>query len=94
MRVKWLKRATISMDKAMAYIAQEDDEAARTISDYIHARIESLQEQPHLGRPGRIFGTRELVIDKFPFIVPYRVTGDEVQILRVFHTSRKPPQKW
>lgn len=94
MRVKWLKRATSSMDKAMAYIAQEDDEAARAISDYIHARVESLQEQPHQGRPGRIFGTRELVIDKFPFIVPYRVKGDEVQILRVFHTSRKPPQKW
>jgi len=94
MRVRWLKRAITGHDKAMGYIAQEDEEAARKISDYIHARVESLQEQPHQGRPGRIFGTRELVIDKFPFIIPYRVKDDEVQILRVFHTSRKPPRKW
>jgi toxin ParE1/3/4 len=26
--------------------------------------------------------------------VPYRVRGDAVQILRVFHTSRRPPQRW
>ncbi len=74
----------------MAYIAQEDEPAAREISDYIHARVESLQEQPHQGRPGRIFGTRELVISKFSFIVPYRVKNDEVQILRVFHTAENP----
>jgi len=94
MRVKWLQTAIKSFDKAMAYIAKEDEEAAQEMSDYIKARVAGLIEQPHQGRPGRIFGTRELVIDKFPFIVPYRVKNDEVQILRVFHTSRKPPRKW
>ena len=94
MRVKWLKRAIKSLDAAMAHIAQEDENAAREISDYIHARVESLQEQPYLGRPGRIFGTKELVMDKYPFIVPYRMKNQEIQILRVFHTSRRPPQKW
>jgi toxin ParE1/3/4 len=94
MRIKWLKRAIESLDGAMAHIAREDEETAKDISDYIHARIESLQTQPHLGRPGRIFGTRELVIDKYPFIIPYRVKDEEIQILRIFHTSRKPPQKW
>ena len=94
MRVKWLKRAIRSLDAAMAHIAQDDEETAGDISDYIHARVESLQEQPHQGRPGRIFGTRELVIDNYPFIVPYRVKDEEIQILRIFHTSRKPPQKW
>ena len=94
MRIKWLKRAIQSIDAAIAHIALEDEETAREISDYIHARVESLQEQPHQGRPGRIFGTRELVMDKYPFIVPYRVKGEETQILRIFHTSRKPPQTW
>lgn len=94
MRIKWLKRAIGSLDRAMAHIAQENEEAARKISEYIHARIESLQNQPNQGRPGRIFGTRELVIDKSPFIIPYRVKDEEIQILRVFHTSRKPPLKW
>lgn len=78
----------------MAYIAQEDEDAAQKISDYIEARVEGLSKQPHQGRPGRIFGTRELVMDKFPFIIPYRVKDNEIQILRVFHTSRNPPRTW
>ena len=94
MRVKWLESAINSFDSAMAYIAKEDAEAAIKISEYIQARIDSLRKQPSQGRQGRIFGTRELVIDKYPFIIPYRVKDGELQILRVFHTSQRPPQKW
>lgn len=47
-----------------------------------------------VGRPGRVFGTRELVIERYPYIVPYRIQGNAVQLLRVFHTSRKPPKTW
>jgi len=78
----------------MEYIAKENEEAARKISDYIHARVESLQEQPHQGRPGRVFGTRELLIEKYPYIVPYTVRESEILVLRVFHTSQKPPKRW
>jgi plasmid stabilization system protein ParE len=38
--------------------------------------------------------TRELVVLKTRYVVPYRVRGDTVEILRVFHTSRRLPQKW
>ena len=94
MQIRWLKTAIRSLDEAMAYIAQEDAEAARKISDCIHMRVETLLEHPEQGRPGRILGTRELVIGKYPFSVPYRIKNEEVQILRIFHTSRKPPLKW
>ena len=94
MQVRWLNKAIRSLDEAIEYIAQEDEEAAKTISDHIHARVESLQEQPYQGRPGRIFGTRELVIGKYPFIVPYKVESAEIQILRVFHTSQRLPDSW
>lgn len=46
------------------------------------------------GAPGRVFGTRELAIERVPSIVPYRVGWDDVEILRVFHTSRRPPEGW
>lgn len=97
MRVRWLEKALNSFDSAMAYVAKEDGEAAKTIGDYIFERVDSLAGEPAgvgQGRPGRIFGTRELVIDKYPYIVPYRVKDNEIQILRVFHTSRKPPKRW
>ncbi|MDL2307301.1 type II toxin-antitoxin system RelE/ParE family toxin [Desulfovibrio sp. OttesenSCG-928-C06] len=97
MRIRWLKKALQNFDSAMAFIAQEDEEAARSLSAYILERINSLGVEPAgagQGRPGRIFGTRELVIDNYPYIVPYRVKNNEIQILRIFHTSRKPPERW
>lgn len=44
-----------------------------------------------MGRVGRVFDTRELVIRDTPFIVPYRVKEDTIVILRVFHSSRQWP---
>ena len=50
--------------------------------------------QPGIGRPGRVPGTRELVVGKTRYLVPYRVRGEVVEVLRVFHTSRRPPKRW
>jgi Plasmid stabilization system protein len=94
MRIRWLKTASKNLDKAMEYIAQDDPEAASRIYAHIRSRVDDLLLQPAQGRPGRVFGTRELVVEKYPFLVPYRIKGDEIQILRVFHTSQKPPHKW
>lgn len=53
-----------------------------------------LAEQPGLGRPGRLPGTRELLVPKTRYVVPYRVRGRLVEVLRVFHSSRRPAQRW
>ncbi len=50
-----------------------------------------LSDFPNLGRPGRRRGTRELVVHGGPFIVAYKVRGDVIEILRVFHGSRRWP---
>jgi len=94
MRIKWLKAARQNLDEAMQYVAQDDPEAALRIYEHIRNRVAQLSRQPASGRPGRVYATRELVIEKYPYIVPYRVQGDEIHILRVFHTSQKPPQSW
>jgi toxin ParE1/3/4 len=78
----------------MEYIAHEDPDVANEMYAYIRERVAVLGKHPEMGRPGRVFGTRELVLEKYPYIVPYRVRENEVQVLRVFHTSRKPPHKW
>ena len=90
----WLKTASKNLDAAMGHIAQDDPEMAATMYRYIRARVDALLRQPAQGRPGRVCGTRELVMEKYPYIVPYRVKDNEIQILRVFDTSRKPPDKW
>ncbi|MBU1394771.1 MAG: type II toxin-antitoxin system RelE/ParE family toxin [Gammaproteobacteria bacterium] len=47
---------------------------------------------PDMGRPGWVPWTREWVLPHFSCIIPYRVREQRVEILRVFHTTRKWPE--
>lgn len=94
MRIKWVTKALANLAEIAEYIAQEDVELAKKIMAHIQERVKNLAQHPSQGRPGRIYGTRELVLNKYPFIIPYRVKNEELQILAVFHTSRKAPKKW
>ncbi len=94
MQVKWLRKALQNLNDEAEYIAQENPAAAATMFSYVTARVAALSDLPASGRPGRVPGTRELVIDRYPYVIPYRVVGDEVQVLRVFHTRQKPPSRW
>jgi len=49
---------------------------------------------PYLGRPGRVTGTRELVVTSTPFIVAYQVVDDRIEILAVFHGARIWPDSF
>jgi toxin ParE1/3/4 len=94
MRVRWLRTALRNLDEEARYIATDDDGAARIVVERVLAAVAMLAEQPGLGRPGRVPGTRELVVPKTRYIVPYRVRRDTVEILRIFHTSRRLPERW
>ncbi|MCL2122788.1 MAG: type II toxin-antitoxin system RelE/ParE family toxin [Desulfovibrionaceae bacterium] len=93
-RVRWLRTANRNLDAAIEYIARDDPDAARAVYAHIRARVAELAKHPEIGRPGRVFGTRELVIEKYPYLVPYRIRDKEVQVLRVFHTSQKLAETW
>ena len=96
MRIRWLSKALQNLENEAAYIALDDPIAARKIVQRIFEQIDRLEENPALGRPGRIHGTRELLIARTGYIVPYRVRPslDRVEILRVFHGSRRLPYRW
>jgi toxin ParE1/3/4 len=94
MRVEWLDKALRNLDAEAEYIAADDPEAASVVVERVLSAVAMLAEQPNLGRPGRLPNTRELVVLQARYIVPYRVRGDAVQILRVFHTSRRSPKRW
>lgn len=94
MQVKWLRRALHNLDSEAAYIAQDSPKAAAQFIDHITKSVARLVDHPHLGRPGRMSGTRELVVTRFPYIIPYRVKSHTIEILRIFHTARKWPEKF
>ena len=96
MQVKWLATALQNLDQEASYIAEDDPEAAAVLVQRILDAENLLPGNPALGHPGRIHGTRELVIPDTRYLVPYRVRPrlERIEILRVFHSSRKPQQRW
>ena len=75
------------------YIAQDNQAAAHVVHDAILRQIGRLAEHPRIGRPGRVEGTRGLVISGTPYIVAYRVAGQAVTILRVLHGAQQWPKR-
>jgi plasmid stabilization system protein ParE len=94
MRVRWLRRALNNLDEEAAFIAQDSPKSAAAFVAHVLASAAMLAAQPQMGRPGRVPGTRELVVTRFPYILPYRVREQNVEILRVFHAARKWPQRF
>lgn len=94
MRVRWLKAALANLDAEAEYIAQDNPAAAGRVVQRILQAVDLLRKNPALGRAGRVAGTRELVVVETPYIIPYRVRGDAVEILRVFHAARKWPERF
>lgn len=96
MGIKWLRSALKNLDQEAEYIAKDDPQAARFVVQRIQHTVSLLSNNPSLGHPGRLPGTHELVIPKTRYIVPYRVRPrlHRIEILRVFHTSRKLPKHW
>ena len=94
MRVRWLRKALANLDAEAAYIARDNPAAAARVVMAIEEAVRNLTRFPALGRPGRVPGTRELVVPTTPYIIPYRVRNNAVEILRVFHAARKWPRKF
>ncbi len=91
-KIRWLRLALTDLEEILSFISADNPKAAVKIAARIRQCVTLLSDQPGLGRPGRVPNTRELVIAGTPFIIPYRVVADEIQILRVIHGSRKFPE--
>jgi toxin ParE1/3/4 len=92
MNIVWSPEAIRDLAALRAYIAEDDPAAAQKVVLRIIEIVEqALPSNPQIGRPGRVPGTRELVIVRTPYIVPYRVRRNVLEILRVYHGARRWP---
>lgn len=92
MKVLWTVPARSDLREALDYVQTRNPRAATALLARIESSVRSLAEQPRRGRPGRVEGTRELVVTDTPSIVLYRIVGGTIQILRVWHTARRWPE--
>lgn len=93
MKLVWTRPAAAERREIRAYIAQDNPSAALAVDELFSESAGRLIDHPHLGRTGRIAGTRELVAHP-NYILVYDVSGDTVRLLRVLHAARQwPPQQ-
>lgn len=93
MKLLWTERALAEIDEAFAYVAADSPMAAERLALLIETKALLLIDQPSMGRPGRVDGTREFVVTGTPYILPYRVRDGRVEILAVLHASRQWPDQ-
>jgi toxin ParE1/3/4 len=91
--LRWTRKALENLDQIAAYIGQDNPTRASSFVGEIKEKTEMLLTFPALGRPGRVPGTRELVVHE-NYVLPYRVKGDTVQIIRVQHVARLWPRQF
>ena len=94
MILEWLPAAQRDFDDLIDYIADDHPIAAIEQGDEIEAQVSMLSDHPRMGKPGRVKGTRELVVVRTPFIVAYRIIGKSLQILRVLHGAQQWPKRF
>jgi len=93
MNVVWSRRAIRHLEALREYIATGSEQNAVLIARRILKAVALVQIQPDMGRPGRVLGTRELVVSDTPYIIPYRVRHERLELIAVFHGRQKWPVK-
>ncbi|NKK63357.1 type II toxin-antitoxin system RelE/ParE family toxin [Rhizobium leguminosarum] len=92
--VLWSKEAHRDNLEILRYIAEDNPDAAERVVDAIEDAGKKLGEFA-TGRPGRITGTYEKSLTRFPYIISYELRSiagrESVVILRVIHTARDWP---
>jgi toxin ParE1/3/4 len=93
MKVVWSRRAIRHLVSLREFIAKDSEQNAALVAERILSSMDVLRAHPEMGRPGRASGTRELVVPDTPFIIPYRVKENRLELIAVLHGRQKWPGK-
>ncbi len=95
MNLIWSPEALQDLRDIRAYISQDNPNADKAVVARIQVLVrEQIPTNPKSGRPGRVPGTRELIVSGTPFVIPYQIKGADIFIYRVYHSSRMWPESF
>jgi plasmid stabilization system protein ParE len=90
MKVIIREAAEDDLDRIFAWIAKGNPRAAADMVSRIRERINLLELDAlaHMGRPGFVEGTRELV--EYPYLIVYKVFDErrEILVLSIIHDAQ------
>jgi len=91
--VVWSPRAIAHLAHLRSYIAHEDPDAASRTAALLLDAVERLAALPSLGRPGRVTGTRELVVPDTSYVICHKLRRDRLDVVAVFHGRQQWPRR-
>jgi plasmid stabilization system protein ParE len=76
MKLIWSPKVRQDLRGIARHIGSDNPRAAKALIQRIRRAAGLLTRTPHMGRPGRVEGSRELVISGTSYILPYRITAE------------------
>ena len=93
MTIVWSRRALRHLVYIRQHIEKDSKQNAALVASRILEAVDLIQNHPEIGRPGRVVGTRELVVPQTPYVIPYRVRRERLELIAVFHGRQRWPLK-
>jgi addiction module RelE/StbE family toxin len=95
MKLIWSPLSKRNLAAIFQHLLHENPRAAVRVLELIESKVEGLGDHPAMGRPGRIAGTRELVIVGAPYISAYRLMDGppRIEIAAIQHGARRWPNE-
>ncbi|GJE25716.1 type II toxin-antitoxin system RelE/ParE family toxin [Methylobacterium organophilum] len=90
MKLRLTRPAAQQLDKVLIYIAQHNPSGARKVQDRVQATMQMLVDHPFAGHATARRGIRRMIVTPYPYAITYSLGADEVIILGVRHTARRP----
>jgi toxin ParE1/3/4 len=89
MRIQWTPAAAADLQNLSGYLKDHHPHYRQPTMRKVYAAVQSLKEWPHRGRAGREEGTRELLFPPLPYVAVYRVKGQNIEVLRIYHGAQE-----
>ena len=93
MKLVWSTFALADRDGIFTHIESDNPRAAIAVDKRIATAVRRLLDFPESGRPGRVAGTRELVITGTAYITADTATESTIRVLRVLHGAQRWPDE-
>jgi toxin ParE1/3/4 len=92
MAIIWTASARRDVNSIWDFIEQRNPDAAELVNSEVLRAVESLLQFPRRGKPGRVKGTRELIVKGLPYLIIYLLLESDVIVLRVLHGAQDWPK--
>jgi len=91
MHIRWTPAAAADLQGINDYLKLHHPGYRHSTMRKLYETIRALRLSPYRGRPGTEGGTREILFPPLPYVAVYRMKGEAVEILRIYHGAQDRP---